>query len=184
MDSSPATHSHRRTRSPGEDGFGLIEVIVAMVLLVVGVLSAFLAYEASQRADGRGERNAAVAHRAQSEIERVLALPYASVGMESIPTNSGSGKTNDPLNYVVNSPAGYKYDWSSSTSEPFVSGGTVSTSSAFTDGKISGTVYRFVTWVSDACAACAKSQDYKRVTVVLSTPGNAAPFVDSTTVTK
>jgi prepilin-type N-terminal cleavage/methylation domain-containing protein len=168
-----------------EDGFGLIEVIVAMVLLVVGVLSAFIAFEASQRADGRGERNAAVSHHAQAELERVLSLPYASVGMESIPVNSGSGNAKDPLNYVVNSPAGYKYDWAQpSKVEPFVSGGTLVPSSAWTDGKISGTLYRFVTWVSDPCPACANSQDYKRVTIVLTTPGSAAPFTDATIVTK
>ena len=184
-----ATHSQGGTRLPrrisSEEGFGLIEVIVAMVLLVIGVLSAFIAYEASQRADLRGERNAAVAHHAQSEIERIQAMSYGSVGMKTIPSNSGSGNAKDPLNYVVNAPAGYKYDWSApATSEPFVNGGELEPSSAWTDGNRSGTLYRFVTWVADACAACAKSQDYKRVTVVLTTPGNAAPFIDSTIVTK
>jgi Tfp pilus assembly protein PilE len=189
MASLRVTHSETGRLSPrgvsDEEGFGLIEVIVAMVLLVVGVLSAFIAYDTSQRADGRGERTAAVAHHAQSEIERIQALPYTSVGMKTIPTNSGSGNATDPLNYVVNSPAGYKYDWSQpSTSEPFVSGGELEPSSAWTDGNRSGTLYRFVTWVSDSCPACAKSQDYKRVTVVLTTPGTAAPFTDSTIVTK
>ena len=189
MVSLRATHSHGgtrlRRRISSEEGFGLIEVIVAMVLLVIGVLSAFIAYEASQRADLRGERNAAVAHHAQSEIERIQSMSYASVGMKTIPTNSGSGKAKDPLNYVVNAPAGYEYDWSApATSEPFVNGGELEPSSAWTDGNRSGTLYRFVTWVADACAACAKSQDYKRVTVVLTTPGNAAPFTDSTIVTQ
>jgi Tfp pilus assembly protein PilE len=189
MASLHATHSRTepglRRGISGEEGFGLIEVIVAMVLLVIGVLSAFIAYEASQRADLRGERNAAVAHHAQSEVERIEAMSYGSVGMKTIPTNSGSGNANDPLNYVVNSPAGYKYDWSQpAKSEAFVSGGELEPSSAWTDGNRSGTLYRFVTWVSDECAACAKTQDYKRVTVVLTTPGNAAPFVESTVVTK
>ena len=175
----------RRGSISDEEGFGLIEVIVATVLLVVGVLSSFLAYEGSQRADGRGERTATVAHRAQSEIERITALPYASVGMESIPTNSGSGNLKDPLNYVVNSPAGYKYDWAEpAKTEPFVNGGTLATSSAWTAGNRSGTLYRFVTWVSDPCASCTKSQDYKRVTVVLTTPDGATPFISSTMVTK
>ena len=188
MASLRATHSGT-LRGPnsasGEDGFGLVEVIVAMVLILVGVLSAFLAFEASQRADGRAERNAAVAHRAQSEIERIQALPYTTVGMESLPSNSGSGNANDPLNYVVNSPAGYEYDWAQpAKSEEFVSSGTLAASSAWTDGKISGTLYRFVTWVADACPTCANSKDYKRVTVVLTTPGTAAPQKDSTIVIK
>ena len=83
MASTHATHSasqsEPRGRARGEEGFGLIEVIVAMVLMVIGVLSGFIAYEASQRADGRGERLAAVGHHAESEIERIEALPYASV---------------------------------------------------------------------------------------------------------
>jgi prepilin-type N-terminal cleavage/methylation domain-containing protein len=169
----------------GEQGFGLVEVLIAMVIVLVGVLSAFLAFEASQRADLRAERNAHVAHRAQSEIERIEALPYANVGMESNPTNSGSGNPKDPLNYVVNAPAGYEYDWShAEKSEGFVSGGTLATSSAWTDGNLSGTLYRFVTWVADPCPACANSKDYKRVTVVLTTPGSAVPFKDSTIVNK
>src|SRR4030081_2528185 len=188
MASTRATHSHASPRPARlvarEDGLGLIELMVAMSLMLVGVLSAFVAFEASQKADARGERTASVAHRAQSEIERIEALPYASVGMKTIPTNSGSGKANDPLNYVVNSPAGYKYDWSQSTSEPFVNGGEVEPSSEWTGGDGKGTMYRFVTWVADPCPTCANSQDYKRVTIVLTTSGNAAPFIDSTVITK
>src|ERR1700694_396488 len=117
MASMRATHNHVRARlahrMASEDGFGLVELMVAATLMLVGVLSGFVAFEASQRADARGERTASVAHRAQSEIERIEALPYASVGMEgTLPTNSGSGNAKDPLNYVVNSPAEYKYDWS------------------------------------------------------------------------
>jgi Tfp pilus assembly protein PilE len=189
MASSRATHSQTATRGldgiSSEEGFGLVEVIVATLVLVVGVLSSFLAYEASQRATGRGERTATLAHRAQSEIERITAMPYASVGMESIPTNSGSGNPKDPLNYVVNSPAGYQYDWAQpSSKEPFVNGGSIPTSSAWTDGNLSGKMYRFVTWVSDPCASCVKSQDYKRVTAVVTTPGTAAPLLSSTIITK
>jgi type II secretory pathway pseudopilin PulG len=186
---SLATHRPLSIRLPrrlsGEEGLGLIELMVAMVLMVIGVLAAFLSFETSQRADGRAERTAAVSHHAQSEIEKISAMNYTEVGMETIPTNSGSGNAQDPLNYVVNSPAGYKYDWSQpATSEPFVNGGKLLPSSNWTDGNRSGKIYRFVTWVSDACPSCAKSQDYKRVTIVLTTPGSAAPFIDSTFVTK
>src|ERR1700737_1117965 len=163
MASSRATHSQTAASWPGwlsgEEGYGLIELIVASVLVLMGGPSAFTAFEASQRSNGHGERNASVAQRSQSELERILALPYASVGMESIPTHSGSGNPDDPLNYVVNSPAEYKYDWAqTSRHEPFVNGGTLATSSAWTDGNLSGTLYRFVTWVSDACPACAKAE--------------------------
>src|SRR4030088_2096851 len=116
MVSLRATHSHGgtrlRRRISSEEGFGLIEVIVAMVLLVIGVLSAFIAYEASQRADLRGERNAAVAHHAQSEIERIQAMSYGSVGMKTIPTNSGSGKPKHLLNHLFKANPTYQYQWS------------------------------------------------------------------------
>lgn len=172
-------------RMSSEHGFGLVELIVAMGLLLVGVLSAFLAFEASQRADRRGERTADVAHRAQSEIERIVALPYTSAGMESVPSNDGSNDPKDPLNYVVNKPPGYEYDWSQpAKQEPFVTGGTLATSSPWSDANQSGTLWRFVTWASDQCPACAHSKDYKRVTIVLTTPGGAAPFTTSTIVTK
>ena len=170
-----------------EGGLGLIEVMVGLVLLLIGVLSAFVAFEVGKRTDVRAERTANVSHRAQAEIERILALPYASVGMESIPGNSGSGNAKDPLNYVINSPAEYKYDWSQPAKhEAFVSGGTLPTSSAWTDGNRTGTLYRFVTWVADPCPSCAHSQDYKRVTLALTTTETAGttPFVASTIVTK
>jgi type II secretory pathway pseudopilin PulG len=189
MASSRATHSQTVTgwpgRLPGEEGFGLIELLVAIVLVLIGVLSALTAFEASQRSNGHGERNASVAQRSQSELERILALPYAEVGMASTPANSGSGNPDDPLNYVTTGPAGYEYDWAvPSKHEPFVTGGTLATSSAWTDGNLSGTLYRFVTWVADPCAACAKAEDYKRVTIVLTTPGTSKPFTNSTIITK
>jgi Tfp pilus assembly protein PilE len=190
MASSHATRSHARARHArrfaGEEGFGLIELMVAATVVLTGVLSAFLAFEASQRADSRGERTAAVAHRSQAELERIMALPYTSVAMESTPTNSGSKNKYDPLNYVVTGPpAEYQYDWNEpAKKEQFVTGGTLAPSSSWTDGKLTGTIYLFVTWVADACPSCAKSQDYKRVTLVLTTPGTARPFTTSTIVTK
>jgi hypothetical protein len=118
-------------------------------------------------------------------MERILALPYTSIGMSSNPTNSGSGNVKDPLNYVVNALPGYQYDWSeTSKQEKFVEGGTLAPSSSFTDGNRTGTLYRFVTWVADPCPKCANLKDYKRVTLVLTTPGASTPFVSTTVINK
>src|SRR6202022_2438198 len=145
MASSRATHSQTAASWPGwlsgEEGYGLIELIVASVLVLMGVLSAFTAFEASQRSNGHGERNASVAQRSQSELERILALPYASVGMESIPSNDGSGNPKDPLNYVVDILPGYEYDWSETKKqEKFVNGGALATSNLWTEENQSGTL--------------------------------------------
>jgi type II secretory pathway pseudopilin PulG len=182
MASSRATCSHR---SP-EDGFTIIEVLMALVLLTGGVLAMIGTFDASKRANNSSERIEVAGHIAQSETEKILALPYASIGTTSAPANSGSGNAWDPLRYVVNGPpVAYAYDWSlPAVSEQVATGGTLAPSSAWSDGRLSGTIYRFVTWVADACPSCQNSQDYKRVTVVVTVNGAPArkPFIDSTVV--
>jgi hypothetical protein len=67
--------------------------------------------------------------------------------------------------------------------EPFVVGGQLQSSSTWNDGRLAGTVYRFVTWVNDPCPACASANDYKRVTVAVTItkgPPNVDPVVAST----
>jgi prepilin-type N-terminal cleavage/methylation domain-containing protein len=188
-------------RLHAEDGFSLIELLVAMVILVIGIFGAVTTFSHSRTATKAGERIETLAHVAQAEAERIVSLNYDNVGVvsASIPNDSATNDKWDPLDQVVNgTPPGpttnmYPYDWATpgTTAEPFVactSASCVTFSSAWQDNtnsankRFSGTMYRFITWVDDAC--CSGTQDYKRVTVVVTdgttSPYPHAPFVYST----
>lgn len=88
---SPDAHNHLDAARPRQ-GFSLIEVIVAMVLLAVAVSSlAGLMYSVSQssiKVTGLAYRNGVLMH----EVNRLIALPYDSlaVGTTSYATTSGA----------------------------------------------------------------------------------------------
>lgn len=71
-------------------GFALIEVIVAMVLLAIAVTSlAGLMYSVSQssmKVTGAAYRNGVLMH----EVNRLIALPYGSLGSGSFSTSTGA----------------------------------------------------------------------------------------------
>jgi prepilin-type N-terminal cleavage/methylation domain-containing protein len=172
-------------RLASERGFTLIEVLVATVLMTIGVMAVVGTFDYTRRTTSSTEAHQVLAHIAQGETEAILANSYASIGTTAAPSPSGSGDPRDPLNYVVGgSPPLYRYDWKTpSATEPIVVGGTLALSNPWSDGRLGGTVYRFVTSVSDPCPKCAGTADYKRVTVVVTLtkgPANVAPTLEST----
>ncbi|HWF55432.1 MAG TPA: prepilin-type N-terminal cleavage/methylation domain-containing protein, partial [Solirubrobacteraceae bacterium] len=64
-----------------EEGFTIIEVLVAALVLVVGVLGVFTAFIASQKLTLLSERHTVLAQRAQLELDRVKSLPYSQVAL-------------------------------------------------------------------------------------------------------
>jgi hypothetical protein len=175
-----------RFRPSSQAGFTVVEVLVAAVVLLVGVLSSFLAIEASQHLDTVAERQTELAHRAQAELERVKSLPYDQVGLTG--TNvSWSGSVGSPT--YVSAPAGscpdtttgpaptYQpdhYPGGSASIESMVvngcsyagttySTGTVEAESSWSDGNLSGRLYDFITWTSDP--TCSQT----------TTPGSVCP---------
>jgi hypothetical protein len=178
-----------------EDGFTIIEVLVAATVLLVGVLGMIAAMDASRRLTQVAERHTLMVHRAEREIERVEALPFAQVGMTAAPSHS-TGAANPRYYVVAATPATFQWDRNApGTTEPFVvdpaGAFTPTTESAaqpcpaatnpcsWTDGAQSGYVYDFVTWhydsVCNAGAVCPAQNDYKRVTVVVTLTGAAHP---------
>jgi hypothetical protein len=197
-------------RAKAEDGFTMVEVLVAAVILIVGVLAALTAMDASRRLTLVAERQTSMAHRAQLELERVKSLPYSQIGLTG--TSPSWSTTTGDYTYV-NNPAGscpgtplggapsYQPDHGpggsaateamvitgcsytlGGTSTPYLSGAIVPVS-AWSDGRFSGNVYDFVTWTSDPTCSqtstsgsiCSTSNDYKRVTVVVTLTGATQP---------
>ena len=186
-------------RLAAADGFTVIEVLVASVILIVGVLGVFGALDSARVLALVSERQTSLAHRAQQELERLQSMPYAAVAMTAAPP-AASGCPS-PLSAVYpTSPDCYVnggalvYDRAdTSKTEPLAIDATAGTitpngtgtgctdgcTATWTDGRLSGEIFDFVSWTSDPnCASgaiCSASNDYKRVTVVVTLAGAKEP---------
>ena len=170
----------RRLVAVGENGFTLVELLVAIVVLVVGALGITSAFLSSQRLTLVAERGTSIAQRAQSELERLEALPYANLALNATPATSTNPSSPD-FYVAAGPPATFRWDRSSMTTEPLVvdatNGQVPGAPVAWTDGRLSGFVYDFVTSHTDGgCGSgCPTSADYRRVTVEVTLTGAAAP---------
>jgi prepilin-type N-terminal cleavage/methylation domain-containing protein len=178
-----ATSKHRQ-RLAGEDGFTLVEVLAAVVILSIGIIAMIAVYDATRAQTDKDQRYQIMAAVAQQTIEADLNYSYANFGLSSSPPACTAPCTdpNDPLKYV--SGTNYQYDWTGGLSaEPLVTGGSIAPSSNWSSGGWSGTVYQFVTGVDDPCPTCtATPYDYKRITIAVKIDGKrpAKPYLIST----
>src|SRR5215213_899250 len=127
----------------GEDGFTLIELLTAAVVLAIGISALTTVLISSRQLVNDSERRAAANHVAEEALEDVLARPYGQVALAALPTPSSDPF--DPDYYV--SGATYRPNQSGGGStgyEALVSGGTVASSSPWSDGRLSGRVHRYV----------------------------------------
>lgn len=80
-DDPPASSPRRR----GEDGFTLIEVMVAMILLVVGVLAMLAMVEGSLTSTNRTTAREQATNLVRELVERSRQIPYASTTTSAAP---------------------------------------------------------------------------------------------------
>lgn len=91
------------TRLQQQNGFTLVEVIMASVVLTVGILGLIATFDGARKLTLVAERRSAAAHRAQWEMEKLQAESYAQMAMISAPAHSS--ETLNPDYYVnYNSP--------------------------------------------------------------------------------
>jgi type IV pilus assembly protein PilV len=158
----------------GAAGFTLVELMVAILLLAVGILATGTVLASATRYASASEARSSMAHLAQQEIERLGAVPYAQLAHASLPA-TGSTDPANPLHWYSTSAHTYQWDRSSggaTTAEPLVSdaAGAITTNPrSWSDGRLSGEVYSFVTWVKEShCGSqCPNGQNYKRLTVAV-----------------
>jgi prepilin-type N-terminal cleavage/methylation domain-containing protein len=194
---------HPRPRLLAEDGFTLVELLIAVLVLTVGLLALIGGFDSARKLNVLSERRTSMAHRAQLEIERLEAIPYAELGMAS-PPPAHSAEVTNPDFYVNPTPATCTsllsygcYAWNAeniaeqealvpATSSPKVAASptgrkcsTLVGACEWEDGPVSGNVYDFVTWAKDK--NCTKTQEnYKRLTVAVTAKvpsGNRKPAV-------
>ena len=174
-----------------ERGFTLVEVAVVAFVLAVGLLAIIDAIVQSGRLTHGSQRQAQAIAYGQKEIERIRALAWDQVALQSIPAHEGHGNTvagdtnpTNPNYYVTSGSPGcfaikgdYR-DYTRGGGEPcedLVGGGQVSPGPSAID--VNGTtanVYRYVTAVDAGCihvviSACLDSSGahIRRVTVAV-----------------
>jgi type II secretory pathway pseudopilin PulG len=171
------------TRLRGQDGFTMVETLVAFLLLVIGVLAVFQLIDTSRRATLRAEESQAINDIGQRELEQVRSLDYGEVALSATPP--ASSDPNHPGYRLSGTAPNAKFHLSKGSPDPandpvlVQNGGTnadgsavdgeVAPSTPFTAGDVSGTVYRYVVWQNDPrCLTCAgTTKDYKRVIVAV-----------------
>ena len=114
----PRLPSQLPDRLRAEDGLGLVEVLVAILLLTIGVVGLLGGFNSARSLTLLSERHTTMAHRAQLEIERLQststnATTYSELAMTSAPSNSSETTSPD---YYVNT-AGTEYEYGAGSTE-------------------------------------------------------------------
>jgi type IV pilus modification protein PilV len=82
----------RTPRAQGEEGFTLVELLIAMIVLTVGILALVAAYSSGFVALNRATRVSSAELIADSQMERFRALNYTNIQLN---TSCGSSCTED-----------------------------------------------------------------------------------------
>ncbi|MHB8691115.1 MAG: type IV pilus modification PilV family protein [Solirubrobacteraceae bacterium] len=162
-----------------QSGFMLIETIASILVLTIGVLGMMMGFDTSRRLSLVSERHSAMALVAQREIERIQGMGYVNIALTSSPATS-TDSTNPDYYVVAGSPPSYEYSQTNGVSETVVvdaTNGQVTPVQSWSQGNLSGSIYDFVSYVSDSrCSpGCTGTQNYKRITVAVTMAGAVQP---------
>jgi prepilin-type N-terminal cleavage/methylation domain-containing protein len=162
-------------RMRDEQGFTLVELLIAMALMAVGVAATLGVFGASGRTTVISQNSEVGAQQAQAELDRLSRLKYGELALTSTPVNSANVKN---PNYRV---SGVNFNVRSGLTEPMVTtpgeGATAKVDpgpSTFSVGQngsmITGRIYRYVTWRDENCPTniCDGAENTKRVIVAVS----------------
>jgi prepilin-type N-terminal cleavage/methylation domain-containing protein len=171
-----------------QDGFTMIEVMIAAFVLTAGLLGLLGTFDSARKLTLLTERRSAIAHHAQLEVERLQTVEYSKLATNAAPTHSSV--PSNPNYYVQ--PGGTEYQWeqsngqssTSSNTDKLVTEGTgifepTATTTAcpttpeatrsdpctWSSSPLSGSLYYFVSVAKDG--VCAKAPCPKRLTVVV-----------------
>ncbi|HEY2162141.1 MAG TPA: hypothetical protein VGH24_12600 [Solirubrobacteraceae bacterium] len=169
-----------RPSAAQEDGFTIVELLFALVVMVIGILGLFIGFVSAQKLSLVSENQTSMTQVAQREIERIESTAYSQIGLSSTPGTSTDA--NNPDYYVTtgSSPA-FEWDRTAGSSESLdidtSTPGVVAPVQSWSEGRLSGQIYDFVTWTSDPrCSpGCPATQDYKRITVAVTVSNSSHP---------
>lgn len=155
-----------RLRLSREDGFTVIEGVIAALILVTAALGTFQLFDAGARNTFRAEESQVLNNRLQAEVEAIRELSYGQIALTSLPTTSSD--PDDPRSRISGSqfflgrdgsqPAGVVYNGATAPGGGTVANGQVDPGpTPFQAGDVSGEIHRFVAWTSDpTCPECGE----------------------------
>jgi prepilin-type N-terminal cleavage/methylation domain-containing protein len=178
----------------GEDGFTLIEVLIAVAIMSFGVAATMRVFGAAGRTTVRAQQHEIAVQQAQAELDRLGALSYGELALMSAPV--ASSDPTHPGSKVSGSTFAVRTDLSEALVLAPGPGATAKVEpgpQAFAVGTAGGTtlgkLYRYVTWRDESCPLnlCDGAQNTKRLIVavtidILSGSAAAAPVWVSTIV--
>jgi type II secretory pathway pseudopilin PulG len=163
-----------------EEGFTLVEVLVAALILVSGSFAAFGLLRAATLNTQRAKATQVALNRAQQELEVLRGIPDEQLALKETPPPSSNPKSpnyrvSENAFYLNREPLGNKATLVVHNT-PLYGGGYVPGEGVnpgpekFTSGNVSGRIYRYVVWRNDtSCpdSTCPGPQDYKQIVVAV-----------------
>lgn len=173
----------RRMANSREDGFTIVEVLIAALILVAGAIATFGVLASATVDNQRAKATQIALDKAEQEMEILRSLSDEELALTAAP--SSSSEEGNP-GYRYNASAG-KYALKRGTppteykeivrnggvrypNETLEAGVVSPGPTSFTSGDVSGKVYRYIVWRNDAsCSSetCPGEQDYKQIIVAV-----------------
>ena len=184
-------------RARSQAGFTTIELLLAILISTVGVVSLVGTLDVSRRVTSYSEMKEAASHVAEQKMEELRALDYGELALDGNVAPSSSSDTNNPAYYLQAGGTSYVWDQrenapASHGAEPLVidatDGEVESIAESWDDGRLHGMIYRYVTCASDLADDCDQGADtsaYKRIIVAVTVEnpfGPQKPIMVSTLV--
>lgn len=176
-------------RARSESGFTAIELMLAVVVGTVGVISLIATFDVSRRVTNFSEMKEAASHIAEQNMEEMRALDYGALALNGDPVPANSTDPNDPAYYLGSDGTGAKtFRWNQKAdapaghTEPLVidatNGKVPAAAEEWNDGRLRGKIHRYVTCDAATVAACEQGPEtsaYKRLTVAVTIENAMGP---------
>lgn len=159
-----------------DDGMTMIEVMVATMILLIGVVGAFGAFEGLLKLGTISEKKQEASRYAQRELEHLRSLGFSALVLSATPPAANDTRGIVAAGNYTPPNGGVALPLRIATSCPTAASCVDPGPTAWTAGNATGFVYRYITTDDDSlCGApCAPSVDRLRITVAVtvSSPHN------------